>query len=457
MDYEVVVVGGGISGSVAAIASSRAGVKTLVVERYGFLGGMLTSAGVGPMMTFHAGDTQVINGITGELIERLKRKGLSPGHIPDAIGYTYTVTPFDPEGMKRELEAMLIEAGGEVLFHSMLADVVTNRHQLLEITICTKSGLEKLTGHVYVDATGDADLAAHSGVAFTKGSPTDGLPQPQTMKLRLYGVDIDEVRRYVKSHPEEFPILKGRVDLVDTSPRLSVAGFVSSLKAARQKGEISFEREHVLFFETNNPGEVIVNTSRISGLDPTVPKQLSRAEIEGRRQADEIYRFLKKYIPGFQTSVVHSTGPQVGVRSSRQIVGLYTVTKEDILSGRRFSDAVVCNGYPIDIHGSGDDTHHEFLPWGGWYTIPYRALVNSEIVNLITVGRCISGEFEAQAAFRTTPGAGAIGHAGGCAAAIAARSYGDCTAINATEVQRLLISQGAFLPDEAMGTYRHST
>lgn len=444
--FDVIIVGGGISGAIAGISTARENVSTLIIEQNGFLGGMLTGAGVGPMMTFHSGKTQVIQGITGELIDRLKSKGLSTGHVADSTGYTYSVTPFDIEGMKTELETMYLEAGGVLLYHTMLADVLKHKKEISELIICNKSGLSRVKGKVFIDATGDADLSAWSGVNFIKGRASDGKSQPMTMKIRMYGVDIQRVKVFIQNNPDEFPRLKGDTSNIDKTERLSIGGFTKILKEAISNGEISFSREDVLFFETNNSGEVIINTSRITGLDSTDPFDLTKGEIEGRKQARELVKFLRKRIPGFEKAVLSFTGPSIGIRSSRQIEGLYTIKKEDILNAKKFDDSIVCNGYPIDIHSpSGEDTYSTHLPWGEFYTIPYRALINNKIDNLITVGRCISGEFEAQAAFRTSPGAGAIGHAGGAASVIAIKSGKPFPLLNYKEIKELLLKQNAFL------------
>jgi hypothetical protein len=444
--YDVIIVGGGISGTMAAVAAARAGAKTLVIERYGFLGGMLTAAGVGPMMTFHAGDKQVIQGITAELITRLVRQGKSPGHIVDTTGYTYTVTPFDAEAMKRELETMVLESGGKILYHTMLASVDVNQRNIRSITVCNKAGLNKLMAKVYIDATGDADLSLWAGVECTKGRKTDGAAQPMTMKLRMTNVNIQAVREYIKANPDEFPRLKGNTAIIDKAPRLSIGGFVKTLKDAQEKGEITFRREDVLFFETNTPGEVIINTSRVLGCDSTDPWSLSEAEVEGRKQALELEKFLKKRIPGFENAQVEYTGPFIGVRSSNQIVGMYTLTVEDLIACKRFEDTIAHAGYPVDIHSpDGEGTLHRHLKWGDMYSIPYRCVINPKVDNLITVGRCISATFEAQAGIRTTPTCGAIGHAGGVAAAIAADKGSAVQSVNIDELQSLLKEQGAYL------------
>lgn len=447
--YDVIVVGGGISGAMAAVASARTGCTTLIIEKYGFLGGMLTASGVGPMMTFHAGDKQVIQGLTGELIDRLKQKGKSTGHIFDTTGYTYSVTPFDIEGMKFELENMLIESGGEILYHTMLADVTVDENRINSIRICNKAGLSELKAKVFIDATGDADLSAWAGVNFTKGRKKDHLSQPMTMKLRMTNVDIDQIKDYIKMNPSDFPGIRDKVDIIDKSKRLSIGGFVSIVKEARKNGEINFERDSVLLFETNNKGEVIINTSRVLGKDSTDPWSLSLAEIEGRRQAAELVTFLTKRVPGFKNAKVEFTGPSIGVRGSRQIKGLYTLTAEDLLSCKKFDDVIVHSGYPIDIHSpDGAESKTKKLGWGEVYSIPYRTLINDRVANLITVGRSISSTFEAQAAIRVTPTCGAIGHAGGVAATLAVKSNQDVTKINTELLQSILIEQNVYLEKE---------
>lgn len=448
-NYDVIVVGGGISGVMAAITAANNGAKALVIEQYGFMGGMLTAAGVGPMMTYHVEDRQVIRGNTGRLIDRMVEKKKSPGHVQDTIGYTYTVTPFDAEGMKHELELMLLESGADILYHTMLSDVKVSHGGIESITISNKSGLSELTAKVYIDATGDGDLSAWAGVEFTKGRQEDGACQPMTMNMKMSNVDIEAVKSFVKEHPEEFPFLKGNTGIVDKAPTLSISGYENIVKMGREDGSLDFNTEAILFFETNNPGEVIVNTTRIRGLDSTNPWDLTKAEIEGRRQVRTLERFLHERVRGFENAVLISSGPSIGIRGSRQIKGLYTLSLEDIVSAKTFEDVVAHGGYPVDVHHpDGDDEvvkEEDNIKEGTMYSVPYRCLVNSQIRNLITVGRCISATFEAQGAIRTTPIVGAIAEAGGVAAALAVKNEVKTSDINIKEMQDILLREGAYL------------
>lgn len=451
--YDVVVVGGGISGSIAAIAAGRMGADVLLLERHGFPGGMLTAAGVGPMMSFHAGDKQVIRGITDELIQRLVKKDKSPGHIVDTVGFTYTVTPFDSEWMKHELENMLLESGCQLQYHTMAASAQISLDRIVSIIVCNKAGLSKVSGKIFIDATGDADISAWAGVDYSYGRVIDGLSQPMTMKIKMRGVNIPEVKKYIHSNPDDFPCLKGNLDLIDKAPCLSIGGFKSIFEKAYQNGKLLHPFGELLFFETNTPGQVIVNTTKIRGLNGCNPDDVTMGEIEGRRQARILVQFLIDAVPGFSQAELLYTGPVIGVRSTRQIVGLYTLSADDLATNRTFHDVIAHTGYPVDIHNPiGGETIAVFPAWGDVRSIPYRCLVNNRIKNIITVGRCISASFEAQSAIRTTPTAGAIGHAGGIAAAIAARGNGDATGIDTEELQQSLLHQNAYLEMKNMNS-----
>lgn len=445
--FDVLVAGGGVSGCAAALAAARNGARTLVVEQSGYLGGSLTGCGVGPMMTFHAGEKQVIRGVMQELVEALVERGWSVGHVPDTKQYTSTLTPFFSEGLKLVLDEKLAEAGCTVLFHTFLGAVETAGSRISRLTLCSKDGLNQVSAKVYIDATGDGDLAAWAGEEMAKGRPEDGAAQPMTMKMKYCNVDTRRLKEYVVSHPERFAALAPHLDLFSREIPIDLQGFEEEFRQAKAAGRLSIRRENVLMFETGRPGEYIVNTTRIVDHDATDAVSLSDAERLGRQQCLELDRFLREYVPGFEQAMLEFTGPSVGVRGSRQLVGRYTLTARDILSRRPFPDRVAHSAYPIDIHnpkGEGTDSTFMSEP-GSYYSIPYSIMLGRRMENLIVTGRCVSATFEAQAAIRTTPTVGALGEAAGTAAAMAAAADGNAWAVDVPRLQRTLASQGAYL------------
>lgn len=447
--YGVIVAGGGVSGCAAALAAARNGASVLVVERDGYLGGTLTGCGVGPMMTFHAGEKQVIRGIMEELVQELVRRGYSTGHVPDTKQYTSTITPFDAEGLKLVLDEKLRSAGVKVLFHTFLGAVETADGEVRSLTLCNKDGLNRVSAKVYIDATGDGDVAAWAGAPMTKGRPEDGAAQPMTMKMKYCGVDTARLKAYVLSHPERFGKLAPHFALFERDIPFDLEGFDEEFRRSKEEGKLSIRRENVLMFGTGRPGEYILNTTRIVGCDATDAWSLSDAELEGRRQCAELDAFLREHVPGFETAMVEFTGPTVGVRGSRQLVGRHVLTAEDILTRRTFPDTIAHSGYPIDIHNpSGEGTASTFMSEPGtYYSIPYSVMVCDALRNLLVTGRCVSATFEAQAAIRTTPTVGALGQAAGTAAAMAAGGDGDVRTVDIPTLRAALSRQGAWLEE----------
>jgi hypothetical protein len=450
--YDVIVMGGGPSGTMAGVAAARGGARTLVVEQYGFLGGSLTAMGVGPMMSFHNNvGEQVIEGLPQELIDRLIARGASPGHITDSTTYVTTVTPFDSEYLKIELEEMLREVDADVLFHTQLGDVrLDDDGRIAEVVLCNKAGLTAYGARVFVDASGDGDLAARAGTPFIMGREQDAATQPMTMNLKVANVDVERVRQYVFANPDDFVFAHGvdeGLQRLRRTPRISLAGYRKAWEAAKTRGEVDVPREHVLFFETATTGVVIVNTSRVQGLDATDPAQLSEAEMIGRRQCAQIFEFLRRWCPGFENAVRMDASPQIGVRESRHVQGLYTLTADDLARQRDFPDPVALGGYPIDIHSpekaQTDSVHFER---GTTYQIPMRSLLVAAPENLVIAGRCISATHEAMAAFRVTPIAMAIGQAAGTIAATAVRTRTAPARVDYAEVREQLLAHGAKLP-----------
>ncbi len=458
MDYEdtfdVIVMGGGPSGAHAALAAARAGQKVLLVEKHGFLGGSLTAMGVGPMMSFHnpAGD-QVVAGQAEELVQRLMAKDASPGHIPDSVTYCSTVTPFDSEALKVEMELMIIEAGGVILYHTHFAgaELDTSGQRATAVTLCNKAGLRKYKAKVFIDCTGDGDLCAALNAPFAKGRPEDEAMQPMTMNLKIGNVDMEAVRQDVFDRPEDFEFDLGveeGLKRLRVTPRVSLKAYTQTWKAAKARGELDVPREFVLFFETATPGVVIVNTSRIQGVDGTNPYDLSKAEMEGRRQNLEIFQFLKKHCRGFEQAIRMDSAAQIGIRETRRIEGLYTLTAADVLEETNFPDPIALGGYPIDIHSPDKvETNSNHLAENTRYQIPMRSMLLAKPENLIVAGRCISATHEAMAAFRVSPIAMAIGQAAGVMAATALETGVPVNSVDYARVRAALLQGDALLPE----------
>jgi hypothetical protein len=422
MPFDVLVVGGGNAGCAAALAAARLGAKTALVERYGFLGGTATAAMVGPWMTFHSGHKRVVGGIAEEIVERLVAMGGSPGHVPDSSDYVPTITPFDPELHKALLFEMMEEAGVHLLLHAYFLEALLDDDGVVAgARFATVGGIRELRARFVIDATADAYVAAAAGVELRQGDAR-GRVQPASLIFRVSHVDMHALAAYVRTKPKE---IRTSLKLHERDPRrlTAVAGLYELWEAARKNGEVDVPRELVSFFASPYPDEVTVNMTRVLDVDPLDPDDLTRAEIEARRQAMQLMAFFRRRVPGFANARIAATGTQIGIRESRRIVGVYTLTADDVLNARKFEDAVARSAYPIDIHnpsGAGTTTHR--LPPGATYEIPYRCLVPKSVEGLLVAGRCISTTHEALASVRLTPTVMTLGQAAGTAAALAARA-----------------------------------
>jgi hypothetical protein len=416
-EFDVLVVGGGNAGCAAALAAARSGARTLLVERYGFLGGTATAAMVGPWMTFHSGSERIVGGIAEEIVQRLIALGGSPGHIPDASDYVPTITPFDPEIHKALLFDLMRESNVQLLLHALVVDAVRDAQGAVRgARFATVAGARTVRAKRTIDATADAYVAAAAGCALMQGDE-HGRVQPASLMFRLSHVDLAALAAYVRKHPDQLrSSLKAHERSADNLT--AVAGLYDLWRVA-QAGGVDVPRELVSFFISPYPDEVTVNMTRVVDIDPLDPDDLTRAEIEARAQTMRLVAFFRAHVPGFERARIAATATQIGIRESRRIVGAYTLTAADVLAARTFDDAVARSAYPIDIHnpsGSGTTTHR--LPAGSSYEIPYRCLVPLAVDDLLVAGRCISTTHEALASTRLTPTVMTLGQAAGTAAAL---------------------------------------
>lgn len=448
LDFDIIVIGGGPAGTVAAIAAARNGAKVLLIERHGFLGGMLTAGGTGPMMSFHAGTKQVVMGIPQEIVMRMEALGFSPGHMEDFVGYCGSVTPFSPEGMKLILEDMCIESGVTLLYHTNFVDCKMEEDKITSVRLFAKNGFFEARAKIFIDASADADLSVAAGVSTVFGREEDHLAQPMSMNILVGGVDREKVMDYVLANQDDMlPTIP--FDHLRLIARSGIQGGNRFLQKLRFEGKTTIPNSHFLCFETNTLGQYIINMTHVLEKSSVDAFDLTFAEIDGRKQAHETFITFKKYVPGFENAYLISTGPNIGIRESRKIDGLYKLTAEDLVNSVMFHDAVAMGGYPIDVHnpeGKGTTTMPK-LKAGSWYSIPYRCLVTDKVRNLVVAGRCISTTHQACGATRVTPILMAIAQGAGTAAAIAANENIHVMDVDTVKLRTLLLKDGAFLEE----------
>jgi len=404
---EVVVAGGGMAGCSAAIGSARAKAKTLLVEVNGFLGGMGTAAMVYPWMPSMAGGEQIIEGVFMDYYTRLASRSeasRAPGN-PSVIN-------FDKEALKMVLQEMVIESGSQLLLHSWVGGALMNGNAIEGVVAYNKSGTIAIEAKRVVDCTGDGDIAKYANAPFEMGRGFDIYGQAVTLFFRMGNVDYQtafrEQNRRLVRYDQQIPAEYLFADL---------------FKQGKAKGDLhpDLPISTIYFEKTTNPGVVSINATRVFEVDTTNALDLTFAEVESRRQVQQLATFLKKYVPGFKDAFLQETATQIGVRESRRIIGEYVLTGEDVIHATKFPDVIARGSFGIDIHCAdytGCGISGLDLEDGLSYDIPYRSLVPKVIDNLLMGGRCISVTHIALGSARIQPVAAATGQAAGVAAAV---------------------------------------
>lgn len=444
---DVVVVGGGPSGVCAAIAAAREGAKTLLIEQGGCCGGMATQGLVGPFMTCYDkdGENQIIKGLFEEIVFRLVENGgaIHPSQVRKKTAYTSWieighdhVTPFCPETLKLVLDEMLEEANVQILYHTRFLSALVDVDRINGIRVHSKSGVEEVYGKVFIDCTGDGDMAAAAGVAFEKGNEELGITQPATLFFRICDVDDEKIEKDIQDNIHNFYRKNG----------INYRSFHWRVTQAREDGNWPLNRVSIGLFKSVN-GEWCVNTSRIMGVDATNNQSLTYGEIEGRKQVKIILDFLRKYVPGCENARLMSTASTLGIRESRHMKGVYSLTSSDILNGVVPEDAVALAANSVDVHGRFGAMSNQYTPIenGSYYGIPYRCLLPKTIGNLLVPCRSVSASSEAAGAIRVMPPMMALGQAAGVAAAMAAQGNFRCEEVPVNALRQRLKQQNVVL------------
>ncbi len=427
-EYEVVVLGGGPAGIAAALAAGRTGRSTVLVERYGFLGGAGTAAGLSTFCGLHAvvgGEhRQVVHGVVDDILRRLERMdGLNRPHL--TIRDQIQAQAYDISAYKIAADELLLEANVKLLFHAWaVAAVMKSDNAIDAVLIETKSGRKALVGRIFIDATGDGDLSLWAGASYEIGDGKGNMLYPSTM-FRINSVDPEKAGK-----------------AWDLIPKL--------MDEAEAKGLRRFPRKKPIVRPQRDPIEWRANLTQIKNRDGTAAsgidyEQLSCGEIEGRRQCWDVFDFIRHSTPGFEKAYIVEIAPQIGIRETRRVRGEYVVTGEDVLGCADFPDAIGVNGWPVEAHVSGDVNFVFHKKERGFNQLPYRMIVPQDLANLFVTGRCASMTHEAQSSARVSGSCFVMGQAAGTAADLALAGGIAPREVNIGELQRRLEADGAYL------------
>ena len=428
--YDVVVLGGGPAGIAAAAAAARGGARALLVERYGFLGGMGTAAGVTNFCGLHANVygrfVRVVEGVSRELTDRMDRLGgLNEPHV---VFGKLMAQAYDTAAYKCAADDLLVSHGAEVLYHALGASCIPGRDGRIDALVLeTKSGRVAVQASVFIDCSGDGDLAAWAGAATEKGDAAGNMLYPTSM-FRIGGVD---------------PSLAGAA--WETIPRL--------MEEAEADGSHRFPRKGAIVRPQKNPTEWRVNVTQIAdpetghAIDCTDAAALSAGEMEGRRQMRDFLAFLKARVPGFENAYILDIPPQIGVRETRRVIGDHVLTEDAVLGCADFDDTIGVNGWPVEKHAPGKVVWRfpDYPNVRGFNHLPLAMLRTRGFENLLAAGRCGSMTHGAAAAARVSGGCFVMGEAAGQLAALALAHGGRVREVQAAALQARLAEEGAFL------------
>jgi len=426
-EADVLVCGGGPAGVAAACAAARHGAKTILIERWPFVGGMGTAALVN---IWHLSDRRkvVIRGLVEEAVQRAARRGWIAfrGSLD-----RHETHDFDPEGMKIVLHDMLEASGVRTICHLVAGEPLVDAGRIRGVLVDTKQGRRAILAKIVIDATGDGDVAAKAGLPFEYGRQPDRLVQGMTMMYRVCG--IDEAR--LKALPPEV-----------------AKKVLAEMREAVRKGELPPFQP--LFGLGHMRNRAIPNMCPVAG-NPLSEEELTQLTLKGRRQVFAYWEWLRGRLAGLEKVAIEQTAFSLGVRESRRVCGLKTLTAEMVLGAAKQPDAVGHGFWMIDIHdpkGTGyttwnDRGPHNMLPAGQSYHIPLGMCLNRQIPNLAVAGRCASSTHEAHASVRLQSHCMVMGQGVGTAAALALAQHIDMHQVSLKKLQAQLRADGVYLED----------
>lgn len=413
---DVLVIGGGPAGVGAAVSAARNGVKVILIEQAGDIGGVSTTG----LMSHWTGNTK------GPIYEEILEKSMDTSF---GRSDRYAI---NPEKLKTVLMNMLVECGVTLRLYTLAADAITENNKVIGVITESKSGREALFADIIIDCSGDGDIAARAGAEFVKGRENDGKMQPMTLMFKVAGVNEDKVPFFPGMFEDNREVPKGKVQ-----------------ELAKQY--IPYPAGHILIYRSSIPGVITCNMTNCIGADGTDAKDLTKAHLECRNQLDSIIKFLHECIPGFEHCYIISCASYIGVRETRHFVCEKRIEAEDIINARVFDDwAVTRAHFNLDVHnitGAGLDVTgcQKNFKQNKPYTIPYGCFVPVSIDGLLIAGRCISGSHLAHSSFRVMPICVNMGQAAGTAAALCVKQHIQPRNLNVKELQAALIKQGVTL------------
>jgi len=434
MEADVVVVGGGTTGPIAAIAAARRGRKVVLIERFGSLGGILTLG----LNTKPSG--ALVGGIPLEIWNLARSAG---GAGDDYMATTKTggvkiASPTDPEIMKMLLTRLCVEAGVQILFETFVSAPHVEDGAVTGVIIESKSGRQFVGAKVLIDCSADADMAAKAKAPFVMGSgEAEAKMQPVSMYFIMKNVDLKRLADWARTC-DDVPARAIPADEAGLEYGLWLTGFNGMLRRFQQETGVRLQRDNITLKTAD--GQMYVNATRVLGVDVFSPKEFTAAILECYRQIEGVARFLKERVPGFEAARLGQVSPILGVRETRHILGEYTLTGRDSRGETRFEDSIAADNSALDIHDpKGGDVDFQSMPP---YEIPYRCLLPQGVEQLLVAGRCISADHEAHARSRNMPACMATGQAAGVAAAIAVEEGVTVRGVPLAKVQTALLEMG---------------